>query len=258
METCPKCGLAWYKDVGQSKVPNKVFRQFPFIPRLKQMFKAPVLSNLMMWHNYNKSTDGLVRHVADSKTWAHIDARWPKFAIEPYNVKLGLTTDGVNSYNEKSCIWSTWPVLLFNYNLPPWLVTKNFFVMLALIILRKESVKMHNIDVYMVPLIEELQMLWKGVTAYDVGRPNGQRHFTLRTILMWIIHDFLAYGLVVGCVHQGYKACPICGPGLIAFHFMELSKVVYEGFHRWLVRDHPYQRILNLAHFNGKKEHRSS
>jgi hypothetical protein len=100
--------------------------------------------------------------------------------------------------------------------------------------------KMYNIDVYMAPLIEKLQVLWRGVVAYDVARPNGQRHFTLRTILMWTIHDFLAYGLVVGCVHQGYKACIICGPDLIAHHSMELDKVVYEGFCRWLVKGHPY------------------
>ncbi len=39
---------------------------------------------------------------------------------------------------------------------------------------------MHNIDVYMAPLIEKLQMLWRGVVAYDVVRLNGQMHFTLR------------------------------------------------------------------------------
>jgi hypothetical protein len=71
--------------------------------------------------------------------------------------------------------------------------------------------KMHSINVYMAPLIEELQVLWRGVAAYDVARAEGQQHFSLRVILMWMIHDFLAYGLVVGCVHQGYKACPICG-----------------------------------------------
>jgi hypothetical protein len=94
----------------------------------------------------------------------------------------------------------------------------------------------------MVPLIEKLKMLWKGVAAYDVSRLNGQRHFTLRAILMWIIHDFLTYGLVAGCVHQGYKACPICGLDLITCHSMKLGKVVYEGSHRWLVRGHPYRR----------------
>jgi hypothetical protein len=33
---------------------------------------------------------------------------------------------------------------------------------------------MHNIDVYMAPLIDELQVLWRGVAAYDVARAEGQ------------------------------------------------------------------------------------
>jgi hypothetical protein len=50
-----------------------------------------------------------------------------------------------------------------------------FFVMLALIIPRKELVKMHNFDVYMAHLIKELQMLWKGVATYDVAKAKGQK-----------------------------------------------------------------------------------
>jgi hypothetical protein len=41
------------------------------------------------------------------------------------------------------------------YNLFPWLVTKNFFVMLYIIIPRKESIKDAYMDTYMAPLIEE-------------------------------------------------------------------------------------------------------
>jgi hypothetical protein len=34
---------------------------------------------------------------------------------------------------------------------------------------------MHNIDVYMAPLIEELQELWRGVITRDVTKAEGQR-----------------------------------------------------------------------------------
>jgi hypothetical protein len=34
---------------------------------------------------------------------------------------------------------------------------------------------MHDFDVYMAPIIEELKLLWKGVLAYDVVRIVGQR-----------------------------------------------------------------------------------
>jgi hypothetical protein len=60
---------------------------------------------------------------------------------------------------------------------------------------------MHNIDVCMAPLIENLQVLWKGVATYDVMRVEGHKHFTLRTILMCTIHDYQTYGLQARCVH---------------------------------------------------------
>jgi hypothetical protein len=51
------------------------------------------------------------------------------------------------------------------------------------------------------PLIEELQVLWRGVVVYDVAKVETQKHFTLRAILMWMIHDFPSYGLLARCVH---------------------------------------------------------
>jgi len=98
-----------------------------------------------------------------------------RVVVEPRNVKLALAINGVNPFCEKINSWSSWPVLLFNYNLPPWLITKNFFVMLALIILGQESIKLHNIDIYVAPLIEELQVLWRGVIAWDMAKEDGQR-----------------------------------------------------------------------------------
>jgi hypothetical protein len=55
--------------------------------------------------------------------------------------------------------WSTWPLILLNYNLPPWLIVKNLFLILKLLISNKESMNNNNTDVYMAPLLEELQEL---------------------------------------------------------------------------------------------------
>jgi hypothetical protein len=46
--------------------------------------------------------------------------------------------------------------MLLNCNLPPWLSTKNFFVLLDLLIPGKQSVTLEVFDVYMEPLVEEL------------------------------------------------------------------------------------------------------
>jgi hypothetical protein len=68
----------------------------------------------MTWHSQNKSTNGKVRHVPDSKAWAHIDRTWLEFGGEPKNVRLGLATNGVNPFGEKSNAWSTSLVLFLN------------------------------------------------------------------------------------------------------------------------------------------------
>jgi hypothetical protein len=52
----------------------------------------------MVWHNGNKNTDGLVRHVAYSKAWAHIDAMWLEFAIELHYLQLGLAIGEINPF----------------------------------------------------------------------------------------------------------------------------------------------------------------
>ena len=46
---------------------------------------------------------------------------------------------------------------------------KKGFVMLSLLIPGPHKVK--NMDVYLEPLIEELEILWEGVQVHDVSRP---------------------------------------------------------------------------------------
>jgi hypothetical protein len=102
--------------------------------------------------------------VADSLAWKHINEK----SNDACNIRLGLTLDGVNPFGDLSSCHSTWPVILLNYNLLPWLVTKQYLLMLALIIPRKEFVKVENVDVYLQLFIEDLQVLWTSVQAFDV------------------------------------------------------------------------------------------
>ena len=135
--------------------------------------------------------------VPDSKAWKHIDFVNPGFALEERNTQLGLALEGVNLFSNQSLSHSSWPVVLvLNYNLPPWLVTKRVFLMLALLIPGKESVISENVDVYLAPLIEELQQLWEGVDTVDASTESVNRNFKLKAILMWCIHDILAYELM--------------------------------------------------------------
>jgi hypothetical protein len=44
-------------------------------------------------------------------------------------------------------------------------VTKRFFVIISLIILSPKNMKVANFDVYLEPVIEELEEQWKGVAG---------------------------------------------------------------------------------------------
>lgn len=114
--------------------------------------------------------------------------------------------------------------MLLNYNLPPWLSTKKFFVLLALFILRIESITSDNFDVFLEPLVEELLTLSEGVSAYDALKDLEFRRFSLRAMLLWTIYDFPHYGIVGGFSYQEYVACPYCSLELGANLSMELRK----------------------------------
>jgi hypothetical protein len=78
---------------------------------------------------------------------------WPNFAQKPWDVHLGFVAYGVNPFKLHRLVWSTWPMSLLNYNLPPWLITKKIFVMLILLMPGKLSIMSTNFDTYFQPLL---------------------------------------------------------------------------------------------------------
>ena len=257
LQRCGKCGAERYRKVGKSKIPRKVLRHFPLIPRLQRMFSTPVQASFMTAHARMASTDDAMRGAYDSHQWKFINWRWwDDFAKEDRNLRLGLATDGINPFSVKRSTHSTWPVLIFNYNLPPWLATKRHFVILSLIIPGKRSVTGECFDTYLEPLLEELRLLWsEGVRTHDAAVYKGSSNFNLKAILMWTCHDFPAYGLVAGCVTKGYKGCPICGKNTISRRSNALKKNVYDSqYRRWLPAGHHWR--TNTTSFNGAVEHR--
>lgn len=172
---------------------------------------------------------------------------------EDRNIRFGLATDGINPFSIKRSTWSTWPVVLLNYNIPPWLTTKNHFMMLSLIVPGPKSVTGTHFDIILAPLLMELLQLWhEGVITTDAAMYQGVQEFTLRALLLWTIHDFPAYGLVAGCMTKGFRACPVCGPSTKLKQSVALKKNVYDDQHRrWLPIGHPFR--TNLA-FNGRVE----
>lgn len=78
----------------------------------------------LMWHANERISNGKLQHPTDSPQWKKIDQLFPKFDNEPRNLRLRLSTDGMNLYGSLSSIHNSWLVLLVIYNLSPRLCMK--------------------------------------------------------------------------------------------------------------------------------------
>ncbi|KAG8490766.1 hypothetical protein CXB51_013918 [Gossypium anomalum] len=116
-------GLGNTKDVNADeggaqlrKKPVKILRYFPLIPRLQRLFMS------------SKTVDSM--------------SKFPSFASDPRNVRLGLAADGFNPFKIMSTSYSTWPVLCCGQLMISWLMSIYLVgvlkdVMLVLVVLRK-------------------------------------------------------------------------------------------------------------------------
>ncbi|XP_058185698.1 uncharacterized protein LOC131302924 [Rhododendron vialii] len=252
--TCPTCKRSRWKlkknstEVRES-VPAKVVWYFPLIPRFLRMYQLPKTTKNLTWHANERESDGKLRHPADSPAWKLVDHMWPDFGAEPRNLRLAISADGINPHSSLSSRYSCWPVVMVNYNLPPWLCMKRKFMMLTLLISGPQQPG-NDIDVFLAPLIDDLKLLWDvGVEAFVAYR---QQHFNLRVVLLWTINDFPAYGNLSGCKVKGYDACPICSEGTCLRRLKRGKKNIYVGHRKFLPINHPYRRLKKA--FDGKQE----
>ncbi|CAL9000647.1 unnamed protein product [Prunus brigantina] len=183
LSQCPTCKISRWKSQGRGgkekgkKVPWKVLRYFPLTPRLQRLYMSSKTAVDMRWHYEERVKDGVLRHPADSEAWKSLDRIHESFGNESRNVRLGLATDGFNPFGNMSVKYSLWPILLFPYNLPPWMLMKEPYVFMSLLIPGKKGPG-QDIDVYMRPLKDELQDLWGiGVETYDI---STKQNFQMR------------------------------------------------------------------------------
>ena len=121
--------------IKKKKVPCKILRYFPLIPYLQRLYMNDTTSTYMRWHKEELVKDGKVRHPANSLAWKYINDTFEDFAMDPRNnFKLGLASDGFNPFGMFNVTYTTWPVILIPYNLPPWLCLKQSYYMMSMLI----------------------------------------------------------------------------------------------------------------------------
>jgi len=81
------------------------------------------------------------------------------------------------------------------YNLPTWLCPKRKYLLLSILIQGHKHPGI-DIDVFLEPLIQEMETLWKeGIDMFDGF--TGQT-FNLRAIIFTTIHDYQALFVLSG------------------------------------------------------------
>jgi hypothetical protein len=144
LDNCPTCNKSWWIPESTT-IPQKVIRNFLLIPRLKKLYRSSMISEMLKWHFGIASTNGEMASVVDSPTLKCTDIIDPLFVEDRRNIRMGLPLDGMNPFSMQRTTHSTWPVLIFFYNLPPWMGTKKFFISLTTVISKKEAPTSQNI-----------------------------------------------------------------------------------------------------------------
>src|SRR3954470_23503399 len=108
-----------------------------------------------------------------------------------------------------------------------------------------------DFDLFMEPLVEELQQLWKGVLTRDLYS-SPPANFFPRAVIIWCIHDYPALGTMSGRTTHGYNACVRCDRNPLSYAI--LSKICYIGHRRFLAKEKPHPRKYRRHVFNAKHE----
>ena len=134
-DNCPVCGLSRWKDPARKKIPQKVLRHFPLVPRLRRMFLSKKGAEEAQWHKLKRQpSEKELSYPVDSDAWKDFDKQYPDFAKDAKNIRLGIATDGFNPFGNFNTTYSMWPVFVIPYNHPPWACMDQSNFMMALLI----------------------------------------------------------------------------------------------------------------------------
>jgi len=129
----------------------------------------------------------VLRHPSDAQQWKDFDAKYLEFHEDPRNVRFALSTDGMNPFGDRTSTHSTWPVILSIYNPPPWLGQKRKYLLLIVIISGPKAPRIDK-DVFLEPLMQEMETLWKHrVKMWD---DRAKSTFTCKAFIFVTITDY--------------------------------------------------------------------
>ncbi|KAG9093792.1 hypothetical protein FRC06_011374, partial [Ceratobasidium sp. 370] len=218
-DACPFCKEPRYNAAGNAR---RSFRYTPLIPQLRALFRDPEMVDKL---GYRATADAqrdphLIQDVFDGENY--LELRNQKldpggeyqFFDNPEDLALFLSTDGFTLFKRRRRGLSTaWPIILINGNLHGRYRTRLENVICVGVIPGPRQCK--DINSFLVPLLEELLLLERGVDAIKVPPVNvvgGQAvRFVLRAFLIMIFGDIPAVSKLLAMKgHNAKMPCRAC------------------------------------------------
>ena len=207
---CPHCKEPRKNSEGR---PRKRFTYSPIIPRLKAYFKNPEMVNLMKYRADYISDDDMIKDIFDSKNYTRLKEEFVtiggirqghKFFSHKNDIALGLSLDGFCPFKRRN--QTCWPIILFNYNLPPEIRFLLRFILCVGVIPGRHKPK--DPDSYAYPVIMELLEFLSGIPTFDVEQDEM---FQLHAYLIAVFGDIPAIAMIMRMKgHNAIFPCRMC------------------------------------------------
>jgi len=171
------------------------------------------MATKMQYRDKYERTPGKTTDIYDSETYRSLGGKKVKldgktfehqYFSDPRDVALGLSTDGFAPFKRRKS--TAWPLIIFNYNLPPEI---RFHInnILALGVIPGPN-KPVDADSFLWLVVQEFFRLGVGVRAFDI---LSSKLFSLRAYLIIAFGDIPAMSMIMRMKgHNGFSPCRMC------------------------------------------------
>ncbi|QRW03146.1 Transposase family tnp2 [Ceratobasidium sp. AG-Ba] len=223
LDTCPHCKTSRFTAGGK---PRRTFTYTPLIPQLIGLFQnAESVKNMRHRANhadYRARHPGIIGDVFDGEIYQTLRQTQVdpgdnyRYFDNPTDIALGLGTDGFNMFKRRRRRGKStaWPLILTNYNLHSSIRTRLENIICVGVIPGPTDCK--DINSFLVPLVEELLELAKGVDTVRVAVGDEALQgnifpFKLRAFLIILFGDIPAISkLLMMRGHNAITPCRTC------------------------------------------------
>jgi Transposase family tnp2 len=190
--------------------PRKLFFCLPIIPCLISLYSNKEVANVLQYRYKYMSKPGTTADVFNSEHYQNLRKKpvtihrvslGHNFFSQPNDIALGLSTDGFGPFKRQK--HTCWPLILFLYNFPPKIrCTLSSIFGLSLIPGHKA---LKDYDSYLLPTVDELLELSRGVPAYDA---KNQCMFMLFAYLILAFGDMPALAKLLRLKGHNFRKNP--------------------------------------------------